>query len=101
DGPSYIDINTLYKSRGNIPESFLRGCGAPDTFITFVRSLVNAAIDFYSCFISYSNKNHDFAERLYADLQNKGVRCWFAPEDLKIGDRFQERIEESIRIYDK
>ena len=30
-----------------------------------------------------------------------GVRCWFAPEDLKIGDRFQERIEESIRVHDK
>src|ERR1035437_68233 len=43
----------------------------------------------------------DFAERLHADLQAKGVRCWFAPEDLKIGDRFQERIEESIRVYDK
>lgn len=26
---------------------------------------------------------------------------WFAPEDLKIGDRFQERIEESIRVHDK
>ena len=24
-----------------------------------------------------------------------------APEDLKIWDRFQERIEESIRLYDK
>jgi hypothetical protein len=31
---------------------------------------------------------------LHADLRAKGVRCWFAPEDLKIGDRFQERIEE-------
>jgi predicted adenine nucleotide alpha hydrolase (AANH) superfamily ATPase len=26
---------------------------------------------------------------------------WFAPEDLKIGDQFQARIEESIRLYDK
>src|SRR5271157_908436 len=25
----------------------------------------------------------------------------FAPEDLKTGDRFQERIEESIRVHDK
>jgi hypothetical protein len=25
----------------------------------------------------------------------------FAPEDLKIGERWQERIEDSIRIYDK
>ena len=29
------------------------------------------------------------------------MRCWFAQEDLKIGDRFQERIEESIRLFDK
>ena len=29
------------------------------------------------------------------------MRCWFAPEDLKIGDEFQERIDESIRIHDK
>jgi len=100
-GPSEISISTLYRSGGNIPEAFLRGCGVPDTFITFARSLVNAAIDFYSCFISYSSKNQNFAERLYVDLQSKGVRCWFAPEDLKIGDRFQEQIEESIRVYDK
>jgi TIR domain len=80
---------------------FLRGCGVPDTFITFARSLVKSAIDFYSCFISYSSKNHEFAERLYADLQNKGVRCWFAPEDIKIGDKFRQRIDESIRLHDK
>jgi|ERR1039457_974131 hypothetical protein len=34
-------------------------------------------------------------------LLAEGVRCWFAPEDLKIGDRFEESIEESIRSYDK
>jgi len=39
--------------------------------------------------------------RLHADLQAQHLRVWFAPEDLKIGDRFQERIEESIRLYDK
>ena len=31
----------------------------------------------------------------------KNLRCWFAPEDLKIGDRFQESIEDSIRLFDK
>jgi len=29
------------------------------------------------------------------------VRCWFAPEDLKIGSRIRPSIDESIRIYDK
>jgi uncharacterized protein YjbI with pentapeptide repeats len=70
-GPSEISISTLYKSNGQIPESFLRGCGAPNTFIDFARSLVNKTMDFYSCFISYSNKDKEFAERLYADLQTK------------------------------
>jgi len=29
------------------------------------------------------------------------VRCWFAPEDLKIGDKFRARIDEAIRYHDK
>jgi hypothetical protein len=32
--------------------------------ITFARSLVGKDIEFYSCFISYSSKDQDFAERL-------------------------------------
>ena len=101
DGPPAIGIDTIYKSKGKIPEVFLRGCGVPDEFIAYIGSMVGRAIEFYSCFISYSSKDQEFAERLHADLQAKGVRCWFAPEDLKIGDRFQERIEESIRVHDK
>jgi uncharacterized protein YjbI with pentapeptide repeats len=100
-GPSTIGIDTIYTSKGNIPEVFLRGAGVPEDFIVYMRSLVGKAIEFYSCFISYSSKDDDFAQRLHADLQQKGVRCWFAPEDLKIGDKFRARFEESIRIYDK
>lgn len=99
--PSTIGIDTIYRSKGNIPEAFLKGAGVDDAFITYIRSLVGKAIDYYSCFISYSSKDQDFAERLHADLQAKGVRCWFAPEDLKIGDKLRYRIDESIRLYDK
>ena len=69
--------------------------------IVYLRSLVGKPIDYYSCFISYSSKDQDFAERLHADLQSKGVRCWFAPEDMKIGDKIRARIDETIRIHDK
>jgi len=101
--PSFIGIDTIYRSKGKIPESFLRGAGVPEDFITYMKSLTANPIEFYSCFISYSSKNEDnhFANELHAKLQARRVRCWFAPEDLKIGDRFQERIEESIRLYDK
>jgi uncharacterized protein YjbI with pentapeptide repeats len=100
-GPSTIGIDSIYWSVGKIPEVFLRGAGVPDDFITYMKSLVTNPIEYCSCFISYSSKDEEFAQRLYADLQNKGVHCWFAPEDLKIGDRFRERIDEAVRIYDK
>ena len=38
---------------------------------------------------------------LPSDLQTKGVRCWFAPEDLKIGDKFRTEIDRAIRVHDK
>lgn len=58
-------------------------------------------ITYYTCFLSYSSKDQAFATQLHSDLQRAGVRCWYAPEDLKIGDKFWHRIDESIRLYDK
>jgi hypothetical protein len=101
DVRSTIGIDTIYRSRGKIPEAFLRGCGVPDEFIVYIRSLAGRRLKFASCFISYSNRDQKFAKRLYADLQAHGVRCWLASEDLKIGEKFQEKIEESIRLHDK
>ena len=101
DGPSTIGIDTVIRSKGNIPEVFLRGVGVPNVFIEYIHALNQNPIQYYTCFISYSSRNQAFAERLYADLQSKGVRCWFAPEDLKIGDKIRLRIDESIRLYDK
>jgi TIR domain/Pentapeptide repeats (8 copies) len=99
-GPSTLDHRTLAKS-GPLPLAFLRGCGLPDALIDYLPSLLNEPFQFYSCFISYASKDHTFAERLYADLQSKGVRCWFAPEDMKIGDPLRSRIDETIRVHDK
>ena len=99
--PSTIGIDTIYKSKGNIPEVFLRGCGVPEDMIAYARSLRGKAIDFYSCFISHSAKDKKFCERLYADLQAKGVRTWYFPEDAKWGETVWGEIDRSIKIYDK
>lgn len=100
---SHVGIDTIYRSEGDIPEAFLRGCGVPDAFIRQVRTLTAAVrpIQFNSCFISYSSKDHEFAERLHTDLQTKDVRVWFAPHDLPIGARIRPSIDESIRAHDK
>ena len=100
-GPSTIGVDTIYHSKGNIPEIFLRGAGLSENFITYMASLTGKAFEFYSCFISYSTKDQEFADRLYADLQNKAVRCWFAPEDLKIGEEIRTDIDQLIRKHDK
>ena len=100
EGPSIIDFQTLQKS-GPLPLAFLRGVGLPDNVIDYLPSLLNTAIKHYSCFISYSSKDRAFAHRLYTDLQNKGVRCWFDAHDMRTGAKIIDTIDEAIRLRDK
>jgi hypothetical protein len=99
-GPSVIDHRTLQKSR-SLPMLFLRGVGLPERLIEYLPTLLNQAIQYYSCFISYSTKDQEFAERIHSDLQNKGVRCWFAPHDMPIGGKILDEIDTSVRLRDK
>jgi hypothetical protein len=99
-GPSTIDHRTLQRS-GPLPIAFLRGAGLPDNLIDYFPSLLNQPFQFYSCFISYSSKDEAFAQRLHADLQNKGVRCWFALHDMPIGAKIIDAIDEAIRLRDR
>ena len=102
-GPSILGIETIYQSKGKIPESFLRGCGVPEGFITQMHSLVGAVdgIQLYSCFISYSGKDEEFAKRLHGKMRDAHLRVWFAPEDVQGGKKLHEQIETAIRVYDK
>ncbi len=101
DGPSTVGIDTIFKSKGKIPPVFLRGCGVPENFIAYMASLVGAGIEFYSLFISHSTQDKEFAERLHNDLQANGVRCWYAPHDLRSGRKVYRQIDEAVRAYDK
>ncbi len=99
-GPSIVDYRTLQRS-GTLPLNFLRGCGLPDLLIEYIPSLFNRPIQYHSTFISYSSQDDEFARRIYADLQSNGIRCWFAPEDMKIGDKIRSRIDEMIHVHQK
>ena len=100
-GPSSIGLDTIYLSGGTIPKAFLRGAGVLDGVIDFTMSLTSKALSFHSCFISYSSKDQEFAERLHNDLQAQGVRCWFAPHDVQGGKKLYEQIDYAIRIHEK
>jgi hypothetical protein len=102
-GPSIIGLDAIYASRGLIPEGFLLGCGLPSSFVTQMHALVEAeeGIQFYSCFISHSSKDEEFARRLHGRMRDAHLRVWFAPEDIQGGKKLHEQIEKAIRIYDK
>ena len=99
-GPSTVDHRTLSRSN-RIPLSFWRGCGLPEFLVDNLTALQGDPLDFYSCFISYSHEDPDFAQRLYDDLQDATIRCWFAPEHLKIGDSVRKVIYDKIHVHDK
>ena len=102
EGPSSIDHRTLARS-GRLPDVFLRGIGLPEHYIDHLPGLFwnRSPIEFYSCFISYSSTNEDFARRLHNDLQAEGVRCWFAPEDIQGGKKIHKQLDDAIRLHDK
>lgn len=101
-GPSTIGIDTLYRSGGNIPEAFLRGCGVPEEFIEHTRGLFGKdAKKFYSCFISYSHANKEFARQLHDRLQSEGIRCYLDQEQMNPGDDIYEEIGRGIKQWDK
>ena len=97
---SRVDEATFSKSE-HLPKRFLRGCGLSDEMITFYHSLKGKPSNFFSCFISHSSEDEAFANKLHRDLEQNDVSCWFAPEDLKIGDRIRSTIFHSIEKHDK
>ncbi len=100
-GPSTVGIDTIYRSGGKIPEVFLRGCGVPEEFIEFARSIGRNPIEFYSCFISYAHEDKQFARRLHDALQRRGVRCWLDEKQMLPGDDIYEQVDRGIRLWDK
>jgi len=99
-GRSYVDIHTLYRSQGQIPEIFLRGIGAPEHFITYTTSLRTTPVQYLSCFISSSRHDSAFVARLHADLQSQGVRCWSIAHDLATENDDLRHLKETLQIHD-
>jgi uncharacterized protein YjbI with pentapeptide repeats len=114
--PSTIGTDTLEKSKGQIPERFLRGCGLSDweieqaklynpelsnDEITQIQYRVyelraTQAIQISLLFISYSQKNNPFVDKLESRLNEKGIRFWRDTHNLKAG-RMEKQINRAIR----
>jgi hypothetical protein len=97
-GASDVGVQTIYRSRGEIPLDFLRGAGVPESFIASIPALVDQAKDSGACLISFSAINQEFVERLAGDLRQHGVRCWLVSGGIETGPRALDRL---ARLHDK
>ncbi len=98
--PSSIDVRAI--RRAELPSAFLIGCGLPAELRDYLPSLLDSAsIARYSCFVSYSSVDGVFVERLHKDLQSAGIRCWFAPVEMRAGDPIRSRLDEAVALSEK
>ena len=101
EGPSTVGIESIFRSSGLIPEAFLRGAGVPEDSINYQGTVAKSPHRYYTCFISCCNDDLAFAERLQADLESRGVRCWCFPADSRGGRWIGEDVDRGIHFYDK
>jgi hypothetical protein len=120
NGPSEVGVHTLAKSKGQIPEVFLRGCGLspweiemaklynPDLTGPEVSEIVST--DLFSkrtdgplyiggVFISYSHADKGFADKLYEQLQEAGVSVWLDRHDMVAG-AINKQVQRELRLRD-
>ncbi|HKY52722.1 MAG TPA: toll/interleukin-1 receptor domain-containing protein [Anaerolineales bacterium] len=115
-GPSTIGLDTIHKSKGRIPERFLRGCGLSDADIQFAKLSdpdfsneeinkilykvyelrATQAVQISPLFISYSHGDGLFVDKLESYLNNKGIRFWRDVHDMTSG-RIETQIDRAIR----
>ncbi len=101
-GPSSVDIKSVILPRDeHTRRHFLHNTGFPDTFIDYLSSSLTVPLEYRSYFLSYSHYDQMFARRLYIDLQNQDVRCWFVSHDLHAATSIVHGIEEAIHLREK
>lgn len=100
-GDSSIDHLTLRACVSELPYIFLQGLGYTNKEIEILKEQYSQPIKYYKCFISYSRKDIKFVEDLHSKIRDANVPTWRDSEDLKIGDKLRDKINEQIRIYDK
>jgi len=54
-----------------------------------------------TCFLCHSTRDTTFADKLYSDLLNRAVACWYFPEDANYGSKLWQEIDTRIKSCDK
>lgn len=116
--PCFIGIDTFRLSKGKLPAVFLRGCGLSDADIEYTKlsnpELSNEeitrilykihdlrasqSVQISPLFISYSQGDGIFVDKLENYLYKIGIRFWRDVHDGKAG-RLEKQIDRAIRQH--
>ncbi|HKY39634.1 MAG TPA: toll/interleukin-1 receptor domain-containing protein [Polyangiaceae bacterium] len=116
-GPSSLGLDTMIRSRGQLPVEFLQGCGLaeweielaalynPDISASEAAEVttrahhlrIGAPIQIHPLFISYSRANSDFVDRMGTELNRNSIRYWRDIKDATAG-RLDKVIERGIAL---
>lgn len=101
-GPSNVDRFTLRNCSQALPDIFLEGIGYTKREIKYIRKLYGEnEMHYFSCFISHSGRDIDFATKLYKDLRSNNISCWHYVHDMRGGEDWRKQISEAIKANDK
>ena len=119
EGPCTVGVDTLIRSKGQIPESFLRRCGfqpwqileakcynpdlPADEFTNLQYAVINARnrgpIFIGGVFISYSLEDSKFVDKVRQRLEKEGAPVWLDRHDIVPGS-LQIQVHRAIRLND-
>ena len=75
-GPSIIGLDSLARSQGLIPETFLRQAGVAEPVINMQAGLRQSKNNYSRVLLVSSYQDEEFVERLEDDLRLAGFSCW-------------------------
>ena len=108
DAPSSIGVDTLYRSGGQLPSSFLSGAGVPGSVATLQEAIAAAPDTLTECYISCRDDDEEFARKLSGDLSAIGVNTYVFSERVRgnalvsrLSSSDQEEVERWLRSYDR
>ena len=108
DAPSTIGLDTLLRSRGTLPVSFILGSGVPAAVADLQDAVADTPVTTLEVHISCAAADIPFARQLESNLRSAGVRSWVFAEGFRgnpLVDRRatsgEEEIERWVRHYDR
>lgn len=109
EGPSTVSVETLARTLEGAggqftgeQRVFFENAGVARTLLDYLPDLLETQpIQFFSCFISYGEEDNEFADQLYQDLREHGIRCWKYDADAIIGREVWANITHAIVLHEK